>query len=264
MYEWRMTCRRKAQVYASQRGLKLRDADFGHLEHFHYGGEKSCEALNQAIGGPKEMSILDLGCGIGASARSIVRLSGREIIGVDTNGEFIEYGRTHSPSQISYHLGTFDDFGLIYDAWFALLLFVHVQDPMSLVERVEQRCRQKGLYWVDTIIGDLSPVVDGKTWTMDVIEAAFPDGVIHCMNHYWSWWTCQRLERFFMRRSFFEELYGAEIVRKRCILYENVAEGFESGKLEGRRIVGKNCQPFEQDSRNEDVCIIEFDQIGEV
>ena len=99
---------------------------------------------------------------------------------------------------------------------------------------------------------------------MDVVEAAFPDAFFHCMNRYWSWWTRQRLERFLTRRSFFEVLYGEEIVRKRCILYENVAEGFESGKLKGRRIVGRNCQSFEQDWRKEDVCIIEFDQIAKL
>lgn len=97
-----------ARHYASRNLLqriydacKVAGADPDHLtvddlkpvDEFHTGGLEATTALLDQLSITPDMVVIDLGCGIGGTARHIVHRYGSEVQGVDLTKEFVEAGQ---------------------------------------------------------------------------------------------------------------------------------------------------------------------------
>lgn len=268
MYDWRIFCNQTVKNYVSEKGLVTEPSDYGHLEHFHYGGEKVCEEIHWSLDLKASDVLLDAGCGIGGSARTLSKRN-LSVVGIDANAEFIRYAKSLSrPSPGAFHNPRYKHERLEdlreekYDAWFALLVFVHIENRVSLFQKLEHDCSVNGRYFIEAIVSNSDiGLFEHAIWKEAELEALMPLAQVSSQTERWTTWTQARLERFLQRRHLFEDLYGQPIFEKRVSLYEKVAEGFQSGRLEGRRIIGESGRASgEIETDLGKTCIIELDQ----
>jgi SAM-dependent methyltransferase len=99
--------------------LREGDADPDHIgvddlkpvDEFHTGGFEATTALLDQLTISPGMTVLDIGCGLGGTARHIVHRYGANVIGVDLTEEFVETAkalnaRLHLEKAIDMHVGS--------------------------------------------------------------------------------------------------------------------------------------------------------------
>ena len=79
-------------------------------DEFHLGGVAATRAVLDSLGLGDGDHLLDVGCGIGGPARTMARLSGCRVTGIDLTPEFVEVGaelsrRTGLEDRTTFHAG---------------------------------------------------------------------------------------------------------------------------------------------------------------
>lgn len=74
----------------------LRPEDLIPVEEFHIGGRKATEYLVSKLNLRPQQQVLDIGCGIGGTARYIAAQTGNQVTGIDLTPEFIAVARALS------------------------------------------------------------------------------------------------------------------------------------------------------------------------
>lgn len=82
-------------------GLRAAGADPAHpgfdalkpLDEFHTGGIEATTALLDQLDIRPEMRVLDIGCGLGGTARHILHRYGAHVVGVDLTPEYVDAGK---------------------------------------------------------------------------------------------------------------------------------------------------------------------------
>ena len=92
-------------------GGELGDADLAGMDEFHMGGREATAALAESLDLKPEMSLLDIGCGIGGAARFFAQRFGCRVTGVDLTPEYIETARALSmrlgvADRVEFHVGS--------------------------------------------------------------------------------------------------------------------------------------------------------------
>lgn len=67
--------------------------DLGPVDEFHIGGRAATTELCERLGATRDDHILDVGCGIGGTARFIAELSGAQVTGIDLAPNYISIAR---------------------------------------------------------------------------------------------------------------------------------------------------------------------------
>jgi SAM-dependent methyltransferase len=85
------------RVAAAISGYERRDGPLGRddlegLDAFHAGGRAATRALARLVGLESDSRVLDIGCGLGGPARSLVLEHGAGVTGVDSSLEMIQAG----------------------------------------------------------------------------------------------------------------------------------------------------------------------------
>ncbi len=70
--------------------------DLAPVDEFHVGGRAATADLIAHLGATSDSSLLDVGCGIGGTARFIASTTGGHVTGVDLTPEYIDVARTLS------------------------------------------------------------------------------------------------------------------------------------------------------------------------
>jgi SAM-dependent methyltransferase len=73
---------------------RIDPADLTAVDEFHMGGHEATAALASRLGLDSDMMVLDLGCGIGGTARSIARLSGARVAGIDLTADYVAVAKS--------------------------------------------------------------------------------------------------------------------------------------------------------------------------
>jgi ubiquinone/menaquinone biosynthesis C-methylase UbiE len=66
--------------------------DLAPIDEFHIGGRKASEEFLDQLGITAAMHVLDIGCGLGGSARYVASRFGARVTGVDLTPEYVEVG----------------------------------------------------------------------------------------------------------------------------------------------------------------------------
>ncbi|MDX8352902.1 class I SAM-dependent methyltransferase [Cognatiyoonia sp. IB215182] len=104
--------------------------DLKPVDEFHTGGLESTDALLSQLEITPETKVLDIGCGLGGTARHVVHRYGAHVTGVDLTPLFVEVGRAlnarvHLDEAIDLHVGSATDLPMD-DASFDLVSMFHV------------------------------------------------------------------------------------------------------------------------------------------
>ncbi len=94
-------------------GISPREVTVGELgpvEEFHTGGRRATRDLCAQLDLDPGSSVLDIGCGIGGTARFLTESTGCRVTGVDLTPEFVEVARTLTDwtghgERLSFHVG---------------------------------------------------------------------------------------------------------------------------------------------------------------
>ncbi len=70
--------------------------DLGPVDEFHVGGRPATADLVAHLGATSDSRLLDVGCGIGGTARFIASTTGGHVTGIDLTPEYIDVARTLS------------------------------------------------------------------------------------------------------------------------------------------------------------------------
>ena len=116
---------------------RLTPQQLGALDHFHTRGLAATAELARLAGITAEMSVLDVGSGVGGPARLLAAMYGCQVMGVDLSEPFVEAARylterTGQTAQVSFQVGSALDLPL-GDACFDLALVQHV--AMNIADR---------------------------------------------------------------------------------------------------------------------------------
>lgn len=146
-----------------QLGIEPTDAtvdDLGPVDEFHIGGRPATIELLEHLGLDADDHVLDVGCGIGGTARLIASSRGCRVTGLDLVPEFVEVGRTLNSwtgldDQIDLEVASalampFPD--ATFDAATQLHVGMNVADKAALFAEVRRVVRSGGAFGVYDIM----------------------------------------------------------------------------------------------------------------
>lgn len=104
--------------------------DLKPVDEFHTGGIEATDALLAQLDISPETKILDIGCGLGGTARHIVHRYGAHVTGIDLTPLFVEVGQAlndlvHLDAAVDLHVASATDLPMD-DARFDLVTMFHV------------------------------------------------------------------------------------------------------------------------------------------
>ena len=126
--------------------------DLGPVDEFHIGGRAATSALCERLGIGPDPRVLDIGCGIGGTARLLASTAGCRVTGVDLVPGYIDVARTLTDwtglgHQIDYEVGSALDLRLednSFDAATLLHVGMNIEDKQKLFTEIRRVLRPDG------------------------------------------------------------------------------------------------------------------------
>jgi ubiquinone/menaquinone biosynthesis C-methylase UbiE len=105
-------------------------ADLGPVDEFHIGGRPATADLGERMGLTRDQRLLDIGCGLGGSARFFAETFGCPTVGIDLTPAYVELAReltawTGLSARASFEVGSATDMPFT-DASFDAAVLIHV------------------------------------------------------------------------------------------------------------------------------------------
>jgi SAM-dependent methyltransferase len=105
---------------------------------------------------PRTAMVLELGCGNGRDAQSILRYT-NNYVGIDTSKKMVDIARTKIP-EATFNLAdaTTYEYGGPFDIVFAFALFRHLnlEEVTEVLQRVVAALRPGGIFYLSSLYGD--------------------------------------------------------------------------------------------------------------
>lgn len=130
-------------------GVKPENAsveDLGPVDEFHIGGRIASAHFLDQLGIESSYSVLDVGCGLGGSARFAAKTYGAKVVGLDLTAEYVETGQTlcnwvglsdrvelHQGSALSLPFET-----ARFDGAFMMHVGMNIEDKQTLIAEVSR------------------------------------------------------------------------------------------------------------------------------
>ena len=114
------------------------------VDEFHIGGRKASAALLDPLGFGPDDHLLDIGCGLGGTARFVTNRYGSQVTGVDLTAEYVETGNTLSQwvglkERITLHQGNALDLDFpneTFQGAYMLHVGMNIQDKAGLFAEI--------------------------------------------------------------------------------------------------------------------------------
>ncbi len=267
MYDWRVE-----SVYRAlqQRGqscgpLALDDLlSLGHLDQYHYLGEKTSFELVDLLELDETKTILDIGSGVGGVSRVLAKRAGCKVIGLEIQAELNELAnelthRTGLSDRIEYITADFsafptDDHREKFHHFLSLLVFLHLSDRPAVLRKSYDTLQPGGSFVIEDLVARngiseseksiLEQVVSVKTITYaedylsDLERTGFSDLATKDLSAEWREWTEQRYRQFIENQEQNAAIFGEKIYRQRADFYRTIRDLFAGGNIGGVRITG--------------------------
>ena len=139
--------------------------DLGPVDEFHVGGRPATAELCEHLDATMDTKLLDIGCGIGGTARFIASTIGSDVTGIDVTSEYIDVARvltgwTSLDDRVRFEVASalgmpFDD--ATFDGATQLHVGMNIADKAALFREVHRVLRPGGcfaLYDIMRMTGD--------------------------------------------------------------------------------------------------------------
>ncbi|KAF4682195.1 hypothetical protein FOZ60_010970 [Perkinsus olseni] len=272
MYSWRVKALRQwiDEFKAKSSGDgKLRVSDLeslGHLDQYHYRGLVACDEVISTLGLGPDVTVLDVGCGVGGPARYISYKSGCSVVGYDVQEGLIEVGRELTEavglaSKVDLVCGdaTEDMYASAnkekYDAAFSLLVILHIPNRLSVLKAMYEALKPGGSVLIEDMIHltEEGPFTDREEellremvgahsvsgvakYRRELMDAGFVDIEFRDLTKVWGPWSQQRSEDYEAGKERQISSVGVEHYNNRSKFYAAIAELFRGGRLGGASI----------------------------
>jgi SAM-dependent methyltransferase len=130
--------------------------DLAPVDEFHIGGRKASEDFLGQLGLTAATHVLDVGCGLGGSARFVASRYGSRVIGIDLTGEYVATGNTLCSwvgleKRISLQQGSalamsFADAS--FDRAYMMHVGMNIEDKETLAKEVARTLRPGALFGI--------------------------------------------------------------------------------------------------------------------
>lgn len=140
--------------------------DLKPVDEFHIGGLAATEALLDQLNLQAGQRVLDIGCGIGGTARHLVRRHGVSVHGVDLTPEFVETARALCAAvgvPASFEAGSATDLP-VPDHSFDVATLIHVgmnvEDKQAMFEEAARVLRPGGAFAIYDVMAQGEEPID--------------------------------------------------------------------------------------------------------
>lgn len=263
MYDWRVenVYRKLTAMGKSVGALELQDLlSLGHLDQYHYLGEKTSYELVELLQLSREDQVLDIGSGVGGTSRVLAAASGCQVTGVELQDGLNELAeeltfRVGLAEQVDFVTKDFIDWQPPYsfDVFISLLVFLHLPDRAAALAKAYDCLKPGGRFAIEDLIclqpegqqdERLSKVVsahltDRAHYQADLQAAGFVEVEWKDQTAAWKDWTALRYENFIAEEAENRRLYGEAAYEQRAYFYKTIRDLFQEGLLGGLRLVGK-------------------------
>jgi SAM-dependent methyltransferase len=146
-------------------GGALAPADLKPIDEFHTGGLQATEALLEQLAISPGDRVLDIGCGIGGTARHLADRYGVRVTGVDLTPEYVETARYLSRSvgledRVEFGVGSATELAVepaAYDLAIMLHVGMNVADKPAMFRGVANALKASGVFGVFDVMRDHDP-----------------------------------------------------------------------------------------------------------
>lgn len=240
--------------------------DLIHLDQYHYLGVEAVDIAAQKLGISDKSHILDIGSGIGGTARYLAWKYGCKATGVELQEQLHEVGikmnaATGMEAQVKLMVGDFSNIDNLeiadrsFDSWVSLMVFLHICDRTQLFQNCAQVLKPNGRFYIEDYYAaqDLTPIENAalaeiiacpylpsrEQYIQDLENAGFTEIEFIDVSHLWQPWLQERADRFEHNRPHYEQFFDRDLINSYSHFYQTVAGLFKGGNLGGVRICGK-------------------------
>lgn len=150
--------------------------DLQPVDEFHIRGDTATKELIRLSGFTSDMQILDVGCGVGGSARRLAQHAGCRVTGVDLSDAFIDTARRLTQllgmqDRVSFHAASalelpFED-GRFDGAW-SIQMGMNVEDKAAWLKELHRVVRPGGrVVWYEVCANENAPVHFPVPWAQN-------------------------------------------------------------------------------------------------
>lgn len=187
--------------------------DLAPVDEFHIGGRRATKDFLDQLGLSAEMSVLDVGCGLGGAARFVATQYGSSVTGVDLTPEYVQAGNVlcqwvQLDKRVSLVQGSalalpFGD--RTFDRAYMLHVGMNIADKAKLASEVARVLRPGAIFGIYDVMrtgpGELAyPVPWAATSDMNAVAA--PDDYRHALQKAGFSVTAERNRRDFALQFF--------------------------------------------------------------
>ncbi|MDA0704384.1 MAG: methyltransferase domain-containing protein [Proteobacteria bacterium] len=239
----------------------LTAADLEPFDSYHYLGAEAVESAATALRLTRDSRLLDVGSGIGGSARHLAAKIGCHVTALELQTDLDALSaelnaRCGLAGRIETVCGDILDGppdGRAFDALMSLLVFIHIGDRQRLLAQCHAALKPGGRIYIEDFHllrapdadqqCDLSvkvrcggPIPAAATYKAQMAEAGFADIVFEDMTGRWSDFCRERLRAFRANHAGNVEKHGQAVTDGLEDFFRVIVGLFEDGVLGGLRI----------------------------
>ena len=233
------------------------------FDQLHYYGTEAVDFSIKELGINSNMSILEIGSGIGGPARHIANKTGATVIALELQPDQNKLAsdlteRCGLTNKVIHVCGDFLDqnwHGKKFDAIVSWLTLYHIFEHKILLKKCFDILNPGGFFYVEDLISlrtftddELSELLieiygnhfsDYHTYKSDIEKTGFNLIACHDMSFEWAKFTRNRIESYNKQKGRHLRVHGKDIVNSLNSFYTFIDRYFSSGKLGGIRIIAQ-------------------------
>jgi len=136
--------------------------DLSPMDEFHIGGKQATEQLLDQLNFTQQSHVLDIGCGLGGTARFVATKCRNQVTGIDLTEEYIETGKTlcnwlNLHTQITLQQGNALSMAFpdnTFDGSYMLHVGMNIADKVSLFAEIQRVLRPGAMLGIYDVMRD--------------------------------------------------------------------------------------------------------------
>ena len=258
MYEYRLPFLRRELAHLPER---LTLTDLQSLDHYHYCGTAAIDVAIERLGITAASHVLDIGAGVGGTARYLAQQVGCRVTGLELQPQFQQMAveltqRTGLSERVTFVQGDIlAGIAGTFDAWLSLLVFLHIPDRKTLFAQCAAVLKPGGRFYIEDYV-QLHPLTPQEqktlaeriacpylptlaTYQRDLEQAGLGHLQWENVTPLWRDWVHKRWHQFHEKQAHYRQKHGDDLVTSYLCFYQAVANLFAGGNVGGVRIWGQ-------------------------